>query len=79
MEPLSIAAMMVGPSGELDEVQGQTFFLKVALVDRGLHRPQAAVVRHVSDVERFGDSRSSDEHAGQSEQHGEKFLHDVTS
>ena len=50
--------------GKLDEVQGQALFLKVALVDGGFDRPQAAVVGHVSDVQGFGDSRSPDEHAG---------------
>ena len=65
--------------GELDEVQRQAFLLKVALVDGGFDRPQAAVVGHVSDVQGFGDSRSPDEHAGQSEQHSDEFLHDGTS
>ena len=50
--------------GKLDEVQGQALFLKVALVDGGFDRPQAAIVGHVSDVQGFGDSRSPDEHAG---------------
>ena len=65
--------------GELDEVDGQTLFLKVALVDRGLHRPEAAVVGHVGDVQGLGDGRSPDEHAGQRQQHSDEFLHVVTS
>ena len=63
--------------GELDEVDLEAFLSEVALMDRGLDRPQAAVVGHIGDVEGFRRGDAAQAQQREREDDGKQLLHVV--